>query len=55
MAMSLNVSKPVVSRALAVLEGHGFVERRRGEDKRDRFIFVTDAGVAFRQAIGGAA
>ncbi|WP_163000222.1 MarR family transcriptional regulator [Sphingobium yanoikuyae] len=55
MAMSLNVSKPVVSRAVAALEGHGFVERRRGEDGRDRFIVVTDAGVAFRRSIGGLA
>jgi DNA-binding MarR family transcriptional regulator len=55
MAHSLKVSKPVVSRALGTLEEHGFVERRRGEDKRERFIHVTDAGRAFRSAIGGAA
>lgn len=54
MALTLNVAKPVVSRALDVLERHGFVERRRGDDKRDRFIHVTDAGAAFRRAIGEA-
>lgn len=52
MARTLNVAKPVVTRALDALERHGFVERRRGEDKRDRFIHVTDAGIAFRSAIG---
>lgn len=55
MAATLNVAKPVVSRALNVLEGHGFIERRRGEDKRSCFIHVTDAGRAFRASIGGVA
>lgn len=53
MASTLNVAKPVVTRALDTLEGHGLVERRRGQDKRDRFICVTDAGRAFRSALGG--
>jgi len=55
MAQTLNVAKPVVTRALNTLERHGFVERLRGTDRRDRFISVTAAGRAFRSQIGGAA
>lgn len=55
MARELNVARPVISRALDTLQRHGLVERRRGKDKRDRFIHVTDAGRAFRTSIGGVA
>ncbi|CAM8631644.1 MarR family transcriptional regulator [Sphingobium cupriresistens] len=55
MAKRLGVAKPIVTRALNTLERHGFVERLRGPDRRDRLINVTDAGRAFRASIGGAA
>lgn len=55
MADELRVEKPVITRALNTLEAHGFVERRRGSDKRDRFIHVTPAGHEFRAKIGGVA
>lgn len=55
LARTLKLQKPVVSRALTVLQGMGFIARVRGADKRDRFISVTDAGRAFRSKIGGIA
>lgn len=55
MAAAIRVEKPVVSRALDRMEREGLLERRRGADRRDCFIHVTDAGRAFRASIGGAA
>lgn len=51
MAATLNLTKPVVTRALDTLESHGLVERRRGKDKRDRLIHPTPAGRAFRSQL----
>lgn len=53
MAAAISVKKPIVSRALDRMEREGLLERRKGKDKRDCFIHVTDAGRAFRSAIGG--
>lgn len=55
MARELRLAKPVVTRALHALERCGFVERRGGVDKRDRFIHVTAAGRAFRAKLGDVA
>ncbi len=55
MAEAIKVEKPVVSRALDRMEREGLLERRKGKDKRDCFIHVTDAGRAFRASIGGVA
>ena len=55
LALALHVQKPVVTRSLDTLMKLGLVERHRGHDRRDRFIHVTDAGRAFRAALGGAA
>ena len=55
LAKVLKLQKPVVSRALTVLQSMGFIERRRGTDKRDRFISITDAGREFRAKIGDVA
>lgn len=54
LARTLRLQKPVVSRAVNVLQGMGFIARTKGADKRDRFISVTDAGRVFRSTIGGA-
>jgi DNA-binding MarR family transcriptional regulator len=53
MAAAIKVEKPVVTRALDRMERDGLLERKKGADKRDCFIHVTDAGRAFRA--GGAA
>jgi DNA-binding MarR family transcriptional regulator len=55
MAKAVRVEKAVVSRALDRMEREGLLERRKGSDRRDCFIHVTEAGRAFRSAIGGAA
>jgi DNA-binding MarR family transcriptional regulator len=55
LASTLKVSKPVITRAVSVLEGHGLVERQRGSDRRDRFIAPTDTGHAFRSDVRAAA
>ena len=55
MVAAIKVEKPVVSRALDRMEREGLLERRKGTDRRDCFIHVTDAGRAFRASIGGVA
>jgi len=55
MAAAIMVEKPVVTRALNRMEREGLLERRKGTDRRDCFIHVTDAGRAFRASIGGVA
>lgn len=51
LARSLNLAKPVVTRAVSVLVEHGFVERQRGDDRRDRLITPTEAGRLFRSMV----
>lgn len=53
MAAAIKVDKPVICRALDRMERDGLLERRKGRDRRDCFIHVTDAGRAFRS--GGVA
>ncbi|MBE6571265.1 MAG: MarR family transcriptional regulator [Ruminococcaceae bacterium] len=36
------VSKSSVTRHLAFLEEHGYIERRQGEDKREMLVFPTE-------------
>ena len=55
LAKLLNVSKPVVTRALIVLSDMGLIERQRGRDRRDRFVHVTPAATEFRAKLGGQA
>lgn len=53
LADALHVSKPVVTRSLDMLARLGLIERRRGSDRRDRFVHVTPAGREFRSKLGG--
>ena len=55
MAAAIKVEKPVVTRALDRMVREGLLERRKGKDRRDCFIHVTDVGRAFRVSIGGVA
>lgn len=52
LAQTLNLAKPVVSRALGALEERGLIERQRGKDRRDRFVHATAAAAAFRAKMG---
>jgi len=51
LASMLNLSRPVISRAVAALEEHSLVERHRGEDRRDRFVAPTETGQEFRRQV----
>ncbi|HEX7874153.1 MAG TPA: helix-turn-helix domain-containing protein [Sphingobium sp.] len=51
LAARLNLVKPVVTRPITVLAKHGFVERQRGEDRRDCLIVPTIVGQLFRSAV----
>lgn len=48
LAAHLNVTRPVISRAITALGGHGLVQRRPDPaDGRSVIIIVTDNGIAF--------
>ena len=52
MAAALNVSKPVITRALNKLAELGYLRRQRDEaDKRNVFIAMTDKGAQFLERI----
>ncbi|WP_066546147.1 MULTISPECIES: MarR family transcriptional regulator [unclassified Sphingomonas] len=53
LASALNVSKPVVTRALNRLGGLGYLRRQRDErDKRNIFVARTDEGADFLAEFG---
>lgn len=54
MAAAIKVEKPVITRALNRMERDGLLERKRGSDRRDCFIHVTEAGRAFRVSLEAA-
>ena len=54
LAQSLDVSKPVVTRALNTLGALGYLRRERDEaDRRNIFIAPTDKGAGFLEGFGG--
>lgn len=53
LARELRVAKPIITRAVTVLESAGLVERRRGDDKRDRFVAALPRAHVFRNVMGG--
>lgn len=55
LASALRLEKPIVSRAISVLEGAGLVERQRGRDRRECFVVPTPAAHVFRSVMGGEA
>lgn len=53
LARTLNVSKPVVTRALNRLAALGYLRRERDEnDRRNIFVVPTDEGADFLDAFG---
>lgn len=50
LARAFQVPKTSMTHSLAVLERHGLIEMRPNpRDGRSKFVFITDAGRAFRQ------
>ncbi|MGC6399552.1 MarR family transcriptional regulator [Sphingomonas sp. FW199] len=53
LARNLNVSKPVITRALNRLGALGYLRRQRDDsDKRNIFVACTEEGAAFLDEIG---
>ncbi len=52
LAAHLNVTRPVISRAITALGDHGLVQRRPDPaDGRSVLIIVTDNGIAFMKRL----